>query len=96
MSERAKHTPGPWYVMAGMPSNVLSAGGLRVARCDFDGNFDSAEARANAKLMAAAPDMFAALEAWTDWLDKYGKDFHGPCIDDARAALAKARGEVGA
>lgn len=56
-------TPGPWTLMAGMPTNVLDAGGMRVARCDFDGDFDSPEAHANARLIAAAPALLAALTA---------------------------------
>ncbi len=49
--------------MAGMPTNVLDAGGCRVARCDFDGDATHSECAANARLVAAAPDMLAALHA---------------------------------
>jgi hypothetical protein len=55
------HTPGPWTAMSHMPTNVLTLGGLRVARCDFDGDFDHPEAHANARLIAAAPGMLSAL-----------------------------------
>jgi len=61
MSAAPKFTPGPWTLMAGMPTNVLNLGGLRVARCDFDGDFNSVNAHANARLIAAAPDLYAAL-----------------------------------
>jgi hypothetical protein len=55
------HTPGPWTAMSAMPTNVLTQGGLRVARCDFDGDFAHPEAHANARLIAAAPEMLNAL-----------------------------------
>lgn len=57
MTEGRTHSPRPWSLMAGMPTNVLDHGGLRVARCDFDGDFDNLEAHANARLIAAAPDL---------------------------------------
>ena len=57
------HRPGPWALMAGIPTNVLDSGGLRVARCDYDGDFDSPEAHANARLIAKAPAMLAELTA---------------------------------
>ena len=57
------HSPGPWALMAGMPTNVLDTGGSRVARCDFDGDFDSPEAHANARLIAKAPAMLDELTA---------------------------------
>ena len=55
------HRRGPWALMAGMPTNVLDLGGLRIARCDYDGDFDSPEAQANALLIAKAPAMLEEL-----------------------------------
>jgi len=68
------HRPGPWALMAGMPTNVLDSGGLRVARCDYDGDFDSPEAHANARLIARAPAMLAELTALTAERDALRKD----------------------
>lgn len=48
----------------------------------------AAEARANTHLIAAAPDMYAALRAF---LEAYGST--DQLSEQARAALAKARGE---
>jgi hypothetical protein len=59
----SKHTPGPWGQMSGMPTNVLGAGGIRVARCDFDGDFEHQQAHANARLIAMSPEMFEVLQA---------------------------------
>jgi hypothetical protein len=55
------HTPGPWALMGSMPTNVLAMSGMRVARCDFDGDFEHPEAHANARLVAAVPEMLNAL-----------------------------------
>lgn len=55
------HTPGPWGLMSGMPTNVLDDSGVRVARCDFDCDLDHPEASANARLIASAPELLDAL-----------------------------------
>jgi hypothetical protein len=52
MSEN-KHTPGPWSVCAGDASWVSLPGVVKPINC---GN------KANARLIAAAPDMLAALQ----------------------------------
>lgn len=60
---RSPASPGPWHVMAGMPTNVLDDRGIRVARCDFDGVPDgphAAEMHANARLIASAPERLSA------------------------------------
>lgn len=57
---RAQHTPGPWEVIHeiyGHPVSVTSAGW---PLADVDGNTDD-EAEANARLIAAAPDLYKAL-----------------------------------
>lgn len=96
-SEVAKHTPGPWTHMAGMPTNILDGGGLRVARCDFDGDFDHPQAHANARLIAAAPELLAALTAMCNRFPYWFPHDSGHCdpaalalVTNARAAIAKA------
>ena len=60
---KLKHTPGPWEADV---TNVFEYSGgkdrlhFRVARCDFDGQRNN-EAIANARLIAAAPEMLEAL-----------------------------------
>ena len=46
---------------------------------------------ANARFIAAAPDMEKALEAWLEWDGEIRETPSPPML--ARAALAKARGE---
>lgn len=51
----AKHTPGPWAVdITTVTTTVRAADGKSVARC-YQGNHDAA-------LIAAAPDLIAALD----------------------------------
>ena len=94
MTER-KWTPGPWVADTTDPSDVViwcaneefvaNVGGGRVqpASVAFD-----ADAH-NAHLIAAAPDLYEALEACKVFCDSDGM-VNGVNV---RAALAKARGE---
>jgi hypothetical protein len=52
------HTPGPWRVVDG---DVLTADGRRVATIHGYADEEIREPRANARLVAAAPDLRAAL-----------------------------------
>ena len=79
MTSETKHTPGPWL------SRHLCPALYRV--CDEEGNtVADAEDAANARLIAAAPDLAAAL---ADLLS-YAEGSGWPCLPAARAALAKA------
>lgn len=48
------------------------------------------EAQANARLIAAAPELFEALERTLSWLTSYPGGGAMPVYDQARTALAKA------
>lgn len=87
----AKHTPGPWEACdAGDYSDydgkcrVILGDDLRIAVALGD----HAENDANARLIAAAPDLLAALEVALFWLEYDGRyDVQG-----IRATIAKAKG----
>lgn len=109
-----KHTPGPWShdadheqtwhpkiktdpeVFAGAICEVLS--NLNVAASDrrmFD------EMKANARLIAAAPDLLEALtdaledyDAWMKDADVTPNESLQAWTNKARAAIARARGEA--
>ena len=95
----SKHTPGPW-VVAGpnlidqADAGIWGSGEFDFVICDMqrDG-YEDAEQGANARLIAAAPDLLEALEYCLDCL---GDEFALPadCQNNARAAIAKARGEA--
>ena len=107
----SKHTPGPWSVrrwswpteVTGSIHQVISADRFPTA---FVPAWDepnpgeveaSEEAKANARLIAAAPELLEALERiangpWPDWINCP----EAQCRFDeqiARAAIAKATGE---
>lgn len=63
----SKHTPGPWEIDSGMRT-AINKGGKHVAMVSFykDGtpnSVDEIEHEANARLIAAAPEMLEALKA---------------------------------
>lgn len=98
------HTPGPWSVgnrygrsrteiVAHDGNMALATVWTHKPTADHSVDEASKEGLANLRLIAAAPDMFEALERVCD---AYGFD---PSIDssiwqDAFAALARARGEA--
>ena len=96
-----KHTPGPWYVGSGTYEgrNIYSVASVTddegftyqpiVASVEDDGIkcWD-----ANARLIAAAPALLEALK-WMVLRTEEGEYPDGKCLEDARAAIAKATGE---
>jgi hypothetical protein len=90
--ELVAHTPGPWRY-SGFGLFVKQDCGDRIgpiiARCA--GHDEDAESQANARLIAAAPELLRVAELLVDWLDEE-PGAHKLC-DTARAAIAKAAGE---
>lgn len=94
------HTPGPWEVSTIEGEDVLMVGGGE------DGSAIVADVRtgwnglgmdeANARLIASAPEMLAALKELLDQLEGIGipewSGAEGLCLTQARAAIAKAEG----
>ncbi len=77
----SKHTPGPWTAEEREDAvwNIRSSLGL-VARCP---EFEEADAR----LIAAAPDMIAALERVTHIIERLSlKEVKGKSLDDLNSA----------
>lgn len=83
----SKHTPGPWW-FAGMEIGTVPNMDIKVARVS-GANLE--EARANGRLMAAAPKLLAALEQALDnvMLDPYPPHW----VVGAKEAVAQAKGE---
>jgi hypothetical protein len=81
----AKHTPGPWrvfgYDIGTSPDETLAV------VCAMDDNTDDA----NATLIAAAPDLLAALVELDAWaMNESGADYPNGTFEIVRAALRKA------
>jgi len=97
MSE-AKFTPGPWKAVWDdeLQRHVVDANRDGVCDCCPINNEDME----NARLIASAPDLYAALQASTELLqqlDKYTQSYElaqrmPAVIGAATAALAKAKG----
>jgi hypothetical protein len=63
------HTPGPWHVDPKSPEesffedvNILRHDGLAIAVCVHNGDILPPEPEANARLIAAAPELLAVLQ----------------------------------
>lgn len=100
MSTQPKFTPGPWIVTRGGGSEPFSieASTRTVALVKTCRN----EGEHNATLIAAAPKMYAALDATAPLLllaivkapDRQTADTFQATLNAVNAALAEARGEV--
>jgi hypothetical protein len=97
------HTPGPWVVGPVDDTVVTHLGrdGVRYEIAAIDGDYNSPDEwptmEANARLIAAAPDMLDALKALLFELDErfpYGWLRRLDCLPKARAAIAKAEGRT--
>lgn len=110
-----KHTKGPWVWSDKFKTfdnerntwSLLGEGGYGILSCDGDANSPQclgASGEANARLIAAAPELLEALKLVTDVYaamretlsSKYPADGWSAetmTIDAARAAIAKATGE---
>ena len=89
----AKHTPGPWKAIVDPEGWELVASG----RGQTIATFDCSES--DARLIAAAPDLLAALEKAADWIDAQLitandiTDYDNEVFRDALKAIAKAKGD---
>ncbi len=96
---QVEHTPGPWHVERDgtMNPTIRVENGGTIAKL-IDSNpsifFDH---EANARLIAAAPDLLAALESAIEQIEGMGIEewagAEGLDLAAARAALTLARGE---
>lgn len=91
----AKYSPGPWKShpiekRQGLPYVPVSAETL-IARVYSKHFGDDAQAAANGRLIAAAPELFEALDSIL-WAEDKQPDHRPDAIRLARAAIAKATG----
>ena len=101
------HTPGPWITAGEQPGQVwVDHSGLTVAIATVSTNgqdsITAIEMKANAHLIAAAPDLFGALMNIMSWvqLDMIEMQREGHTVkhlaaacDLAQTAINKAKGE---
>lgn len=104
-----KHTPGPWKVSQNVSRHVVGPNGgiVTCGELTWDGPGSSAVADANARLIAAAPELLEALrrmEVAANTVaychDKHRGNFAAALsemesdAEAARAVIAKATGSV--
>jgi hypothetical protein len=91
-----KHTPGPWVIQTDNRGfywidKLTNDGGFSI--CNL-GNVE--EAKANAALIAAAPELLEACRDTLTRLEWWEEDRENRCIDNAfavlKCAIAKAEG----
>lgn len=97
-----KHTPGPWKVSRSDKDGAEVKAIAEIAWCGVGAAYsmvsgvtqhiDAEECRANARLIAAAPELLAALED-LERTAGLAASHDDPARVAARAAIAKARGE---
>jgi hypothetical protein len=96
MSAETKWTKGTWALVIRPrgPDEIRSSDERAELICEFPfGASDGSELEASAHLIAAAPDLYEALESLVDEVTNHG-EADGAILDSARAALTKARGEA--
>ena len=99
-----KWTPGPWKAANHgiVQRNYLDIDGETsteiVATAAFSIRKSHAEVDANARLIAAAPDLYKALSLLMEWIEKRDASWiieeTQEAADLSRSALARARGEA--
>lgn len=101
----SKHTPGPWFPIESVNAETQglhliwsrskpNETGVLIARTCF-----APQSEANARLIAAAPELLEACRRAIDWLDELGcdcgTDEPGTCaVCIVRAAIQKAGGRI--
>ena len=98
-----QHTPGPWKFGGTGSCEIYAADGKAICEISFSALMYDGEGTANARLIAAAPALLAALEACAarfagmraqcdqaEWDENYSPD--DAAWQQARAAIAQAKG----
>ncbi len=94
----SKHTPGPWSIANGSPPQVIAPGKCDI--CAMSGAASNESVMADARLIAAAPDLLEALQALVARHFTYHGGFVVDCniseeeVERARAAIQRATGEA--
>ena len=93
-----KHTPGPWHVYGDDKTLIGAADGkMMLAKTNHrhicqEWSRPVEEAQANARLIAAAPELLVALKNLSaEMMFSTGRE--QVFVEEARAAIAKARGD---
>lgn len=70
-TQKAQHTPGPWHFGAGR--YIFTPGGDTIATMEPDADWED-EQTANARIMAASPDLLSVLKELSSREECMGKE----------------------
>lgn len=89
-----KFTKGEWKALFSdlTDQNWIQADNRNIALIN-GGEYDTTpmeEAKANSKLIAAAPELLAAVQRFIAFVDKQGLEYESSMIREAKAAIKKA------
>ena len=96
--DKPKFTEGPWHVFENQPT-VVGTQEKNVCKCELDWNLQADERKANAALIAAAPEMYDFIHFFETFSgqaylrilpDESGRKIY----EDAVRLCKKARGEL--
>jgi hypothetical protein len=100
---KSTHTPGPWRITGpNIRADTDLGTGALIATVEHHwhtrqpyAKFETSgtELDANARLIASAPDLLAALEYCLEYLNANPDEYSGPRAQAARAAIEKATGD---
>ena len=105
MTHETKHTPGPWVAQPTVDSTCHNIFGTsknqeyHIGTLQGGSRADVQIAKANARLIAAAPELLEALQYCLEAANAYeakalySGNLHEIVQEKARAAIAKARGQ---
>jgi hypothetical protein len=85
-----KHTPAPWLIHE-ISGDIVTQDKEQTI-CQPNSRLQSGCGEANAKLIAAAPDLLDALIEMIELCTFIASDIQSNLIDNARAAINKATG----
>ncbi len=94
-AETVKYTLGPWRTetwACHAPTTILVGEKRVIAECSGNGEYTDEECLANARLIAAAPDMLEALESFLAYISSRVPGEKSLAYLEAEAAIRKAKG----
>ena len=87
-----QHTPGPWVAVE-LPTAIAIKSHMGNVANIQRGSMREQQ-QANARLIAAAPDLLEALKSLADYVDERAGDNECRPLEIARAAIAKDEGKA--
>lgn len=89
-----KGTPGPWHVSNEGCMLIRDDAGLSIV-AKYVGYTNDEEELANARLIAAAPELLVALQSCVEWLDIHScaGSAESICAEESKLIIAKALGK---